>query len=77
MRPLEFQDLPAVSGADFIRDGETWRPIRRTFRGWKAYAEREARRKTRRDHFTWVAHVVWVETRNAYRINYSGQEVKP
>jgi len=63
----------AVEGTDFVRD-ENWKPKLRSLGGWMQYTQRKAAKM--KPLGFWHGSVVWVDHRDAYRINFYGQEEK-
>jgi len=62
----------AVHGCDFVR-GKDWKPVKKSKNDWQKWAEKQAKKHTERDKFTWYPVLCWIPGRNAFRINFAGQ----
>ena len=68
--------LPAYCGEGMILDGNC-DPILKTRKGWMQYAERKARSMNKgggKFRLQWHQNVVFIESRNAFRINFASQQ---
>lgn len=64
--------MKALCGCDYIRDGEGT-PIDKNLAGWKVWADREAKRHSKRDGVLWHASVAYIIWRDAYRVSFGAQ----
>ncbi|MFA7100072.1 MAG: hypothetical protein WC143_08365 [Eubacteriales bacterium] len=56
--------------------GANGKPSIRNRKGWKAYAKREAAKKSKREHFVWTGFCAWIPQRGCYRISFAGDKRK-
>lgn len=58
----------SFDGLDLVRDGNN-APIRKTRKHWQSYANKEAKKLSKKDGLLYEGHVCWVDTRGTYRVN--------
>jgi hypothetical protein len=73
--PKGYTLLPAYCGEDVIR-GEQWIPKTNNRQGWQRWADKEARKLTKRDRFPWTGVVAYIPARHAYRVSFAGMPSK-